>query len=171
MSDSLYPMDCSSPGFSVHGILQVRILEWVAIPFSRGASWPRDQTLGLPHCRQILYLLSQQGRPAYPHSHPMVLLLNSGTESYELYITGYNWDWLLLLYTMLLQFIWVFVCFNNLYFFIAEWCSKAYVPNHIMVSLIQAPTEQQISQVSIFAMLYNIGSYLILWASVSLSVN
>jgi len=29
-------MDCSSPGSSVHGILQARILEWVAIPFSRG---------------------------------------------------------------------------------------------------------------------------------------
>ena len=32
------PMDCSPPGFSVHGILQARILEWVAIPFSRGSS-------------------------------------------------------------------------------------------------------------------------------------
>ena len=37
-------MDCSLPGFSVHGILQARILEWVAIPFSRGSSQPRDQT-------------------------------------------------------------------------------------------------------------------------------
>ena len=32
------------PGYSVHGILQARILEWVAIPFFRGSSWPRDQT-------------------------------------------------------------------------------------------------------------------------------
>ena len=39
-----YPMDCSPPGFSVPGILQARILEWVAIPFSRGSSQPRDQT-------------------------------------------------------------------------------------------------------------------------------
>ena len=41
------PMDCSSPGSSVHGILQARTLEWVAIPFSRGSSQssqPRDQT-------------------------------------------------------------------------------------------------------------------------------
>ena len=37
------PMDCSSPGSSVHGILQAGILEWVAIPFSRGSSQPRDQ--------------------------------------------------------------------------------------------------------------------------------
>ena len=38
------PMDCSLPGFSVHGIFQARILEWVAISFSRGSSLPRDQT-------------------------------------------------------------------------------------------------------------------------------
>ena len=38
------PMDCSLPGFSVRGILQARTLEWVAMPFSRGSSWPRDQT-------------------------------------------------------------------------------------------------------------------------------
>ena len=36
-------MDQSSPGSSVHGILQVRILEWVVISFSRGCSWPRDR--------------------------------------------------------------------------------------------------------------------------------
>ena len=38
------PIDCSLPGSSVSGIFQARILEWVAIPFSRGSSWPRDQT-------------------------------------------------------------------------------------------------------------------------------
>ena len=38
------PMDCSPPGFSVHGILQARILEWLAIPFSRESSQPRDWT-------------------------------------------------------------------------------------------------------------------------------
>ena len=36
-------MDQSSPGSSVHGILQVRILEWVVISFSRGSPWPRDR--------------------------------------------------------------------------------------------------------------------------------
>ena len=36
------PMDCSLPGSSVHGISQARILEWVAMPSSRGSSWPRD---------------------------------------------------------------------------------------------------------------------------------
>ena len=38
------PIDCSPPGSSVHGISQARILEWVAIPFSRGSSWPRNWT-------------------------------------------------------------------------------------------------------------------------------
>ena len=38
------PMDCSLPGFSIHGIVQARILEWVAISFSKGSSQPRDQT-------------------------------------------------------------------------------------------------------------------------------
>ena len=44
VSDSLRPHNCSPPGSSVHGILQARILEWVAIPFSRGSSQPRDRT-------------------------------------------------------------------------------------------------------------------------------
>ena len=35
-------LDCSPPGSSVHGIFQTRILEWVAIPFSKGSSLPRD---------------------------------------------------------------------------------------------------------------------------------
>ena len=37
-------MDCSSPGSSAHGIFQARVLEWVAISFSRGSSRPRDRT-------------------------------------------------------------------------------------------------------------------------------
>ena len=40
-----YPMDCSLPGFSVRGIFQLRVLEWVAISFIRASSWPRDQTM------------------------------------------------------------------------------------------------------------------------------
>ena len=35
---------CSPPGSSVHGIFQARILEWVAISYSKGSSWPKDQT-------------------------------------------------------------------------------------------------------------------------------
>ena len=56
------PIDHSQPGSSVHGIFQTRILEWVAIPFSRGSSQPRDQIL---HYRWILYYLSHQGKPCF----------------------------------------------------------------------------------------------------------
>ena len=55
------PLDCSLPGSSVHGILQARILEWVAIPFSRGSSQPKNGTQVSQ--RQILYPLRHQGRP------------------------------------------------------------------------------------------------------------
>ena len=44
LSNSLISLDCSPPGSSVHGILQARILEWVAMPSFRGSSPPRDQT-------------------------------------------------------------------------------------------------------------------------------
>ena len=44
VSDSLQPMDCSLPGYSIHGIFQARILEWVVIFFSRRSSQPRDWT-------------------------------------------------------------------------------------------------------------------------------
>ena len=48
-------MDCSPPGPSVYGISQAKILEWVAISFSRGSSWPRGQTLVFCIGRWILY--------------------------------------------------------------------------------------------------------------------
>ena len=49
------PMDCSPPGSSVHGISQARILEWVTTSFSRGSSWPRDQTWVSCIGRPLLY--------------------------------------------------------------------------------------------------------------------
>ena len=60
------PMDCSPTGSSVHGILQSRILEWVAIPFSRGIFLTWGSNMGLLHWRWILYCLSQQGSPTSP---------------------------------------------------------------------------------------------------------
>ena len=57
------PMDCSPPGSSVHGILQSGILEWVAMPSSRGSPPTQGSNPSLPHCRQILYRLSHKGSP------------------------------------------------------------------------------------------------------------
>ena len=58
MSNTCDPMDCSLPGSSVHEILQARILEWVAVSFSRGSSPPRDGTcISYVFCigRRVLY--------------------------------------------------------------------------------------------------------------------
>ena len=49
--------------YIVHGIFQAGILEWIAFPFARGSSQPRDQTQVSQHCRRILYKLSHKGRP------------------------------------------------------------------------------------------------------------
>ena len=51
---------CDPMDYTVHGILQARILEWVAVPFSRGSSLPRDRTQVLPHCRWIPYPLGTE---------------------------------------------------------------------------------------------------------------
>ena len=61
-------MDCSPPGSFVHGILQARILEWVAMPSSRGSSHipTEGSNRGLPHCRHFLYHLSLQGSSRIP---------------------------------------------------------------------------------------------------------
>ena len=62
MSYSCDPMDYSLPGSSVHGNFQARILEWFAISFFRGSSWPRDPT-GVSCTAGIFYRLSYQGSP------------------------------------------------------------------------------------------------------------
>ena len=68
----LCPTLCNPMDYIVCGILQARILEWIAFLFSRGSSQPRDQTQVSSICRQILYQLSHKGSPrilewvAYP---------------------------------------------------------------------------------------------------------
>ena len=62
------PMDYGPTGSSVHGFLQARILDWVAIPFSRISYWPRDQIWLSCICRQFLYHLSHLG------SHQRILV-------------------------------------------------------------------------------------------------
>ena len=69
-------MDCSPPGSSVQGNSQARILEWVAISFSRGSSQEtQGQNPGLLHCRQILYHLSHQESQFDPWLVPQLLSL------------------------------------------------------------------------------------------------
>ena len=56
------PIDCNLPGSSVHGIFQAIVLEWIAIPFSRGSSQPRDWTTS-PSLQADSLPLSHQGSP------------------------------------------------------------------------------------------------------------
>ena len=56
-----YPTSCRLPGSSVHGILQARVLEWIANPFSIFLT--QESNLVLLHCRQILYHLSYREDP------------------------------------------------------------------------------------------------------------
>ena len=84
------PMDCSPPGPSVHGILQAGILEWVAVAFSRRSSQLRifptqGSNPGLPHCRQTLYHLSQQGLHWVGEFGPYFMFLNQGLAGYSFY--------------------------------------------------------------------------------------
>ena len=68
-----YPMDCNLPGSSVRGILQARILEWVAMPSSRGSSQPSDRTrVSYISCvgRWVLYCLHHLGSPNLSKSTP-----------------------------------------------------------------------------------------------------
>ena len=62
------PMDCRPPSSSVHRILQARRLEWVAIPFSRISSQPRDQTL-ISLC--VLHWQAGSLPPGKPHMSPV----------------------------------------------------------------------------------------------------
>ena len=62
-------MDRSLPGSSVCGILQARILERVAISLSRGIFLTQESNPGLPHCRQILHGLSQNGSQSPLRTH------------------------------------------------------------------------------------------------------
>ena len=63
------PTDCSLPGSSVHGIIQARILEWVAMPSSKGSSGLRDQTQCLFH----LLHWRVGSLPLAPHEKPFAL--------------------------------------------------------------------------------------------------
>ena len=68
------PTLCDPTDYTVHSILQARILEWVTFPFSRGIFPTQGSNPGLPHCGWILYHLSHKGSPrilgwvAYPFS-------------------------------------------------------------------------------------------------------
>ena len=97
MLDSLQLMGCSPPGSSVHGIPQARILEWVAIPFSRGSSQPRDWTQ-VSHTVGRFFTTEPPGKPikhkAYLNKPDFKNLVFHWCieQSFGLYGRGRGWD-------------------------------------------------------------------------------
>ena len=71
-------MDCSLPGSSIHGIFQARILEWVAISFSRSSSWPRDRTQ-VSHTAGRLFTIWATREAQRRLSAKQLMLSNNGT--------------------------------------------------------------------------------------------
>ena len=69
------PMDCSPPGSSVHGILQARRLEWVAMPFSRASSQPRDGTQGSCIAGRLFTTLATREAPSIVTGGPLNMVV------------------------------------------------------------------------------------------------
>ena len=136
-------MDCSLPDSSVHGILQTRILEWVAIPFSRGSSWSRDRN----HVSYVSCIGTIQSHtehfsahkdlvpclpfnsytcfPPVPPATSFILISISVISSLHRCCLNANHRvcnlWLLSLGIILWQFIQI-EDFNDLFIFIAKYC-------------------------------------------------
>ena len=94
------PMDCSLPGSSVQGILQARISEEVAIPFSRGVSWPRDQIQVSWIAGRHFYPSEPLGKPLrkwqYPTGWPIWLKLNVHVCELTRLQRSWRWPWAVL---------------------------------------------------------------------------
>ena len=82
MSNTLWSIDYSPPGSSVHGILQARILVWVAIPFSKGSSRPRDRTWVTCRSGSFFTIWATRKAPVYS-----MLLLLSHFSHVRLFVT------------------------------------------------------------------------------------
>ena len=96
MSDSCDPMVCSLPGSSVHGILQARILEWVAIFFSRGSSWPRDRTWVSCIAGRLFIIWATRENPK-DYQKNLLELINSVKQNQEKQKIN-KWDYIKLKY-------------------------------------------------------------------------
>ena len=87
------PMDYSWPGSSVYGVLQARILEWVAISFFRGSSWPRDRT---QVCRFFTVWTTREA--SYTFTEINLKHDNNSTQKPFCYTVFYQWQVSLCLY-------------------------------------------------------------------------
>ena len=99
------PMDYSLPGSSVHGIFQARVLEWVAISFSRGSSQPRDRS-GFPELQADALPSEPPGKPILCIAVCICLHLPSGNHKFAfLFCNSVSFFCLLLFLPILYLFI------------------------------------------------------------------
>ena len=84
------PLDGSLPGSSLHGILQARILEWVVISFSRGSSWPKDQTHDSCIGKWILYHWATGEAPPNKYQERMKVTIRESQRRYRWPSLGRN---------------------------------------------------------------------------------
>ena len=93
MSNSCNPVDCNTPGSSVHGILQTRTLEWVAMPSSRGSSRPRDRTYTYVSCigRRVLYHARHLGSTLTSGPPENSQQCNCLENEWEIYVLMWNY--------------------------------------------------------------------------------
>ena len=87
------PTDCSLPGPSVHGILQAKILEWVAMPSSRGSFQPRDRTLisCILHLQVGSLPLAPPGKPPKRLSFVLFRIHQSGSDRLSVQFSSVQW--------------------------------------------------------------------------------
>ena len=103
------PMDCSLPGFSVHGISQARILEGVAISFSRWSSQPRDQAQfsciaghGKYNIQMVDTIYSDGKYNTHTHTHNWICTYKPK----KCFMKQHSWQSLLSFYLSLLRYWW-----------------------------------------------------------------
>ena len=84
------PMGCRPSRSSVHGILQARILEWIAISFLQKSFLIQGSNPGHLHCRQILYCLSHQGGPVIWDHLPNKVVVVQSLSSIQLFVTPWT---------------------------------------------------------------------------------
>ena len=95
------PMGYSPPNFSVCGIFQARILEWLAFPFSRRSSWPRDQTQVSCIAGGFFTIWATRENPSSHYNltklgktRPHVLLMKIHTTTYNKSLTKKTFPWI-----------------------------------------------------------------------------
>ena len=89
------PVDCRPPGSSIHGISQARILEWVAISFSRESSRPRDQTrvsLIAGRCFNLWATRDAQSKDKLEHSRAVLEIWNQYLQDGYIALQAYGWE-------------------------------------------------------------------------------